>query len=165
MILIFNNYRNRNHSQMKNNRSRYRAQQNSHGFDCGPEPFIANIDDITVENNNYRTTVWTGDHMQLTLMSIIPGGDIGLEVHPDVDQFFRVEEGEGLVMVGSRQDRLEYQARIEDDFAFIVPAGKWHNVINTGDIPLKLYSIYAPPQHPPGTIHKTKEEAEEAEGH
>lgn len=145
---------------MDNQNIRNRRQQRRNVFDCGPDPFVANIEEITVENTNYRTTVWTGEYMQLTLMSIIPGGDIGLEMHPDVDQFVRIEQGEGIVMMGSRRDQLEYQAKVEDDFAFIVPAGKWHNLVNTGDVPLQLYSIYAPIQHPAGTVHKTKEDAE-----
>jgi len=127
--------------------------------DYGPSPIVFNINAITKLNECFRTTLWTGDHLQLTLMSIPPGGDIGQEIHPDVDQFIRIEEGQGLVKMGYRQDELNYQETISDDFAVIIPAGTWHNVVNTGNRPLKLYSIYAPPQHPKGTIHRTKEEA------
>ncbi len=94
-------------------------------------------------------------------MSINVGEDIGLEMHPDVDQFIRIEQGQGLVKMREKKDRLDFQANVRDDYAFIVPAGKWHNVINTGNVPLKLYSIYAPPQHPFGTVQKTKADAEE----
>lgn len=131
--------------------------------DYGPEPFVVNIEEATKQNNNFRTALWTGDHLQLTLMSIDVGEDIGLEVHPDVDQFIRIEEGEGLVRMGNEKDNPDFQERVYEDFAVIIPAGKWHNLINTGHQPLKLYSIYAPPQHPHGTVHKTKEDAEAAE--
>lgn len=131
--------------------------------DYGPEPFVVNIDEATVQNNNYRTVVWTGDHLQLTLMSIDVGEDIGLEIHPDLDQFIRIEEGQGIVRMGDSKNNLYFQENVYDDFAFIIPAGKWHNLINTGYKPLKLYSIYAPPQHPHGTVHETKENAEAAE--
>lgn len=127
--------------------------------DYGPEPFVINIEDVTKQNNNFRTALWTGKHLQLTLMSINVGEDIGLEVHPNLDQFIRIEQGQGLVKMGDKKDRLEFQEKVYEDFAFIIPAGKWHNLINTGNKPLKLYSIYAPPQHPRGTVHKTKEDA------
>jgi len=96
-------------------------------------------------------------------MSIEPGEDIGLEIHPDLDQFVRIEEGQGIVKMGNQKDYLNFQKNVFADYAFIIPAGKWHNLINTGKIPLKLYSIYAPAQHPRGTIHETKAEAEAAE--
>lgn len=129
--------------------------------DYGPNPFVVDIEEAAKQNNNFRLAQWTGNHLQLTLMSINGGEDIGLEMHPDVDQFIHIEEGQGLVKMGDRKDRLDFQANVRDDFAFIIPAGKWHNLINTGNKPLKLYSIYAPPQHPFGTVHKTKEGAEE----
>jgi mannose-6-phosphate isomerase-like protein (cupin superfamily) len=96
-------------------------------------------------------------------MSIDVGDDIGLEIHPHLDQFIRVEEGQGLVQMGSRKNYLDFQGNVYDDFAFIIPAGKWHNLINTGSKPLKLYSIYAPPEHPHGTVHETKAVAESEE--
>lgn len=129
--------------------------------DYGPNPFVTNIEQATLQNNTFRTALWTGNHLQLTLMSINVGDSIGLEMHPDVDQFLRVEQGQGLVMMGDSRDRLYYQQRVSDNFAIFVPAGKWHNLINTGCVPLKLYSIYAPPQHPHGTVHMTKAMAEE----
>ncbi|NLL66916.1 MAG: cupin domain-containing protein [Clostridiaceae bacterium] len=131
--------------------------------DYGPAPFSVNIEQATKQNTNFRTALWTGDHLQLTLMSINVGEDIGLENHPNLDQFIRIEQGQGLAMMGDSMDRMDFQANVEDDFIIIIPAGKWHNIINTGNIPLKLYSIYAPPQHPHGTVHMTKSDAEAAE--
>lgn len=124
--------------------------------DYGPNPLVINIEDATKQNTNYRTALWTGNNFQLTLMSINTGEDIGLEMHPDVDQFIRIEEGQGLVVMGDSQDRLNFQRRVSDDYIIIIPAGKWHNVINTGNRPLKLYSIYAPPEHPHGTVHRSR---------
>ncbi|WHY03561.1 cupin domain-containing protein [Neobacillus sp. DY30] len=131
--------------------------------DYGKEPFAVNINEATKQNNTFRTALWTGSHLQVTLMSIDVGDDIGLEVHPNLDQFFRIEEGHGIVQMGDAKDNLTFQERVSDDFAIMVPAGKWHNITNTGNKPLKLYSIYAPPQHPFGTVHKTKAEAIAAE--
>ncbi|MBL4934360.1 cupin domain-containing protein [Clostridium sp. YIM B02515] len=124
--------------------------------DYGPQPYTVNINEATKQNDNFRTALWTGKHLQVTLMSIDVGDDIGLEIHPNVDQFIRVEEGQAIVRMGTRKDNLDFQARVSDDFAIMVPAGTWHNVINTGDTPLKVYSIYAPPQHPHGVVHVTK---------
>lgn len=131
--------------------------------DYGPCPLVVNIEEATKQNNTFRTALWTGNHLQLTLMSINVGEDIGLELHPNLDQFVRIEEGQGLVKMGDSKDSLDFQAKVRDDFAFIIPAGKWHNLVNTGNTPLKLYSIYAPPQHPYGTVHKTKADAQAAE--
>ncbi len=130
--------------------------------DYGPEPFVVNIDMATKQNQNYRTALWTGEHLQLTLMSIPSGGDIGLEMHPDVDQFIRVEDGMGVVQMGSSKDKLNYQRNVDGQFAIFVPAGTWHNLINMGNKPLKVYTIYAPPHHPRGTVHTTKQAAEES---
>ena len=131
--------------------------------DYGSAPFVINIDQATKQNNTFRTTLWTGNHLQLTLMSIDVGSSIGLEVHPNLDQFIRIEQGQGLVKMGDSKNKLDFQRRVYDDYAFIIPAGKWHNLINTGNVPIKLYSIYAPPQHPHGTVHKTKADALAAE--
>ncbi|MGF7059875.1 mannose-6-phosphate isomerase-like protein (cupin superfamily) [Brassicibacter mesophilus] len=128
--------------------------------DYGPEPFVVNINEATKQNNTFRTALWTGDNLQVTLMSINVGEDIGLEVHPTVDQFIRIEEGQGLVKMGDKKDKLDFQEKVYDDYAIMIPAGKWHNVINTGNKPLKLYAIYAPPEHPRGTVHETKADAE-----
>ncbi|WP_414047174.1 cupin domain-containing protein [Macrococcus equi] len=124
--------------------------------DFGPNPFVTNIEEATKENTNYRTAYWTGEHLQVTLMSIEVGEDIGLEVHPDTDQFLRIEDGEGLVQMGDSKEQLDFEQNASADYAILVPAGKWHNVTNTGDKPLKVYSIYAPSHHPHGTVHKTR---------
>jgi mannose-6-phosphate isomerase-like protein (cupin superfamily)/rubrerythrin len=132
-------------------------------LDFGPEPFTVNIDDATVQNNTFRTAIWTGEHLQVTLMSINVGEDIGLEVHPELDQFLRIEQGQGFVQMGDGENNLRYKRYVEEDFAIVIPAGTWHNLTNTGNEQLKLYSIYAPPQHPKGTIHETKADAMTAE--
>lgn len=124
--------------------------------DYGAEPLIVNIDLFAKANQNYRTALWTGNHLQVTLMSIPVGGDIGLEMHPDTDQFIRIESGYAFVMMGKNESNLTYRQRVNDNYAVIVPAGTWHNIINVGNTPLKVYSIYAPPKHPFGTVNKTK---------
>lgn len=133
--------------------------------DYGLNPFVVNIEQATLQNNTFRTALWTGKYLQLTLMSINPGDNIGLEIHPEHDQFIRIEQGEGLVMMGDRKDKLDFQRRVYDNYAIFIPAGKWHNLINVGRVPLKLYSIYAPPEHPFDTVHKTKKDAEKAHGY
>ncbi|MGG3403289.1 cupin domain-containing protein [Bacillus paranthracis] len=127
--------------------------------DYGSEPFVVNINEATKQNNTYRTALWTGTHLQVTLMSLNVGEDIGLEMHSNVDQFLRIEQGQGIVQMGKSKDNLNFKRNAYDDFAIMIPAGTWHNVINTGNIPLKLYSIYAPPNHSFGTVHVTKADA------
>ncbi len=127
--------------------------------DFGPDPYVVNIKNMALQNNYFRTALWTGSNLQLTLMSIPVGQEIGVESHSYLDQFIRVEEGQGLVSMGNCEEALNYQNNICDDCAIFVPAGTSHNIVNTGVIPLKLYSIYAPPQHPKGTVHKTKADA------
>ena len=131
--------------------------------DHGAKPFVVDINKATISNDTYRTALWTGKYFQLTLMSIDPGDDIGLEIHPDTDQFLRVEKGTGIAQMGPAKDNLTFNQPVFDDSAIFIPAGTWHNVINTGKVPLKIYSIYAPPHHPWGTVHATKAIAE-AEG-
>ena len=127
--------------------------------DQGPEPFVVNIQCATQNNTNFRTALWTGRNLQLTLMCIPVGGDIGVELHKDVDQFSRSESGCALVKTGCSQDALPQQQRVDGNYALMIPAGTWHNIVNAGNVPLKLYSVYAPPKHPFGTIHKTKANA------
>lgn len=120
--------------------------------------FHANIEKDTLSNSNFRKVLYTSFHSQLVLMSLKPLEEIGLEVHPDNDQFFRFEEGEGKVII----DKHEH--KVEDGTAVIVPSGAWHNVINTSKTkPLKMYTIYSPAHHKDGTIHKTKQVAEASE--
>ena len=128
--------------------------------DYGGEPFIFNIRHAAVMNKNFRTTLWTGRDMQLTLMSIPVGSDIGIEMHDDVDQFIRIESGKAKVYMGSCRHDLKEIGCVNGNYAIIIPAGTWHNIVNTGSRPLKLYSLYAPPKHPFGTVHRTKADAE-----
>jgi len=124
--------------------------------DYGSAPLVVDIEDYTKSNENFRTTLWTGTTIQMTLMSIPVGGDIGLEQHIGIDQFLRIEEGKGTVYMGDTEDNLDFVKELGDDMVVLVPSGKWHNIKNTGDKPLKIYSIYGPVEHPHGTVHKTK---------
>lgn len=130
--------------------------------DRGPEPLVVNIQCAVQNNKNFRTALWTGQNLQLTLMCIPVGGDIGVEIHEDIDQFIRIESGCALVKMGCSQNALNRQQRVDSSYALIIPAGTWHNIVNVGDVPLKLYSVYAPPKHPFGTIHRTKSDAPRA---
>ena len=121
------------------------------------------IEQTTLDNDHFRAVVFTGDHTQLTIMRLGPGEDIGLEAHDHLDQFLRIEEGSARVELGRSKDQIQEKHDVADDWAIIVPAGVWHNVVNTGDSEVKLYSLYSPPEHPDGTVHKTKKDAEEAE--
>jgi mannose-6-phosphate isomerase-like protein (cupin superfamily) len=118
--------------------------------------YIANIESETLSNTDYRRVLYTGTHAQLVLMSIEPGGEIGLETH-HLDQFIRIEQG----MARVDMDGVPHE--VSDDWAILIPAGMEHNVTNIGDVPLKLYSLYAPPEHKDGTVHRTK--AEDIEEH
>lgn len=130
--------------------------------DQGPEPYVVDIEDATLSNDTFRTALWTGEHLQLTVMTIPVGGEVGLEMHDDRDQFLRIESGKARVQMGPERDDLRFDREVEDDWVILVPAGSWHNVTNLGDEPLKLYSLYAPPEHPKGTVHKTKAESDAA---
>ena len=132
-------------------------------IDYGDEPFIANISNLSCGNPYYRRILWTGEHLQVSLMSIPVGEEVGLEQHPDNDQFIRVESGCAQVYMGQNEQNLNIQKRINGDFAVMVPAGIWHNVKNIGNTPLKIYTVYAPPHHPKGTVHETRKVAEEQE--
>jgi mannose-6-phosphate isomerase-like protein (cupin superfamily) len=127
--------------------------------DHGKKPYVVDIEGLTKDNENFRATLWTGEKLQLTVMSIEPGDDIGLEVHQGIDQFLRIEKGEGFCKMGPTEDNLNFEQKVKEDDAIFVPANMWHNVINTGDKPLKLYTIYAGPDHLPGTLHRTHEDA------
>ena len=119
--------------------------------------FVDNIEEKTEQNSFFRQVLYTGKYTQLVVMSLLPGEEIGIEVHPAVDQFFRIEEGQAKVII----DGQEHE--VYEGFAIIVPAGSQHNVINTGSNPLNLYTLYSPPNHPDGTIHRTRAEAIAAE--
>lgn len=140
----------------KNYMTNMRSMNNMHSSN---DTFSFNIEDSALKNQNFRKTIWTGKFMQITLMSINSGSSIGLEMHPDTDQFLKIEDGVGQVLIGKSKDRLSYQKRVKKGDAIIIPAGMWHNVINLGRSYIKLYSLYAPPHHKPGTVHRTKQDA------
>lgn len=121
--------------------------------------FVEDIEELTKANGDFRRVIYTGKHLQLVLMALDAGEEIGEEVHEDHDQFFRVDQGSGEVEIDGMR------TPISDGFAVIVPAGARHNVINTGDSPLRLYTLYAPPEHRDGVIRHTKAEAEASEEH
>lgn len=121
--------------------------------------FVDDIDRLTVENKDFRRVLYTGKHLQLVLMALRPGEEIGEEVHDDHDQFFRIEKGDGEVWIDNQR------TKIKADDAIVVPAGARHNVINTGDKKLKLYTVYGPPDHKDGIVRSTKGEAEASEEH
>ena len=98
--------------------------------DYGNAPTVLDIEAYTVGNENFRTTLWTGTNLQVTLMTIPVGGDIGLELHPDIDQFLRIEQGEGRVLMGDAEDKLDFVQEVKADYSVFVPAGKWHNLVN-----------------------------------
>ena len=123
--------------------------------------YVGPIEKKTLDNGFFRQVLFTGKHSQLVVMCLKPGEEIGNEVHPEIDQFFRVEAGEARFVLNNKE---EHVAR--DGDAVVVPAGTWHNVINASSVkPVKLYTIYSPPEHADGTVHKTKAEAEAAEHH
>jgi mannose-6-phosphate isomerase-like protein (cupin superfamily) len=125
--------------------------------------WVGDIEEAAEENTTFRTVLSTGRHAQLTVMSLAPGEEIGREAHPDRDQFLCVEQGQGRVELGLAADAVDESHEVEDDWGILVPAGVWHNLVNTGDTELKLFSLYAPPEHPDGTVHRTKADADAAE--
>ncbi|MBP5193887.1 MAG: cupin domain-containing protein [Clostridia bacterium] len=125
-------------------------------INAGDEGTVLNIRNAALTNNYYRKEIWTGERLQLTVMSVPVGGEIGLELHSDNDQFLGVEYGVGSVYMGRTKQGVKFIGNVNADYVVLVPAGTWHNVVNEGNTPLKLYSVYAPPHHPKGTVHKTK---------
>ncbi len=134
---------------------------NENNNDMGKKPWVLDIEKATIENDNYREAVWTGEYMQMVFMSLKPGEIIDLEVHHNHDQFFRLEQGEARIIMGKTEDELTFEEVVYDDWAIFVPAGYWHKVENVGDTDLKVYTIYGPPEHPAGIIHKTLEDTED----
>jgi mannose-6-phosphate isomerase-like protein (cupin superfamily) len=127
--------------------------------------WVDDIEKATLDNDTFRTVLFTGKHLQMTVMCLQPGEEIGVEKHDDLDQFIRIEQGSAQVLMGSSKEDLSQVHDVRDDWAAIIPGGTWHNVVNTGDSQLRLYSIYTPPEHPEGTVHETKTEADAAEHH
>ena len=131
--------------------------------DIGPRPQSFHLEEATVGNDHYRAVAWSGKYLQLTLMSIPPGEDIGLEAHPETDQFLRLDAGRGRVQMGPAEDQLDFEQDVEDGWAVLVPAGTWHNITNTGDEPMRLYAVYAPVHHAAGIVQATAADAERDE--
>lgn len=125
--------------------------------------WVGDIERATLDNTDFRRVLFTGDHAQLTVMRLAPGEEIGLEMHPHLDQFLRLEQGSAKVTLGRTKDEVDETHDVKDAWAVIVPGGTWHNVVNTGDTDVKLYSIYSPPEHTDGTVHRTKAEADASE--
>ena len=121
----------------------------------GPQPNAFDLEEATVANAAYRTVAWTGRYLQVTLMSIPVGESIGLEVHPETDQFLRIDQGSGRCVMGPAKDDLPITHEVSDGWSIQVPAGVWHDVINTADEPLKVYAVYAPSHHAAGRVHET----------
>ena len=128
--------------------------------DIGPKPQSFDLEQATLENENYRTVAWSGRYLQVTLMSIEVGSDIGLEAHPDTDQFLRLDGGRGRVQMGPAKDQLTFDQEVSDGWCILVPAGTWHNVTNIGEEPMRLYAVYAPTHHALGKVHATAADAE-----
>ena len=128
--------------------------------DYGGEELALNMDRAVVENQNFRTTIWTGEHMQITLMCIKAGSEIGLEKHETLDQMLYILEGEGSLYTGKKEEDVKYIGEVGHGYAIVIPAGYYHNVVNKGSSPIKLFSVYAPPAHAKGTIHRTKEDSD-----
>jgi mannose-6-phosphate isomerase-like protein (cupin superfamily) len=128
--------------------------------DIGPQPQSFDLEQSTLDNEHYRAVVWSGRYLQLTLMSIPAGGDIGLEAHPETDQFLRLDGGRGRVQMGPAKDQLTFDKEVSDGWCVLVPAGTWHNITNIGDEPMQVYAIYAPAHHKPGKVHETAAAAE-----
>jgi mannose-6-phosphate isomerase-like protein (cupin superfamily) len=123
--------------------------------DFGKQPWVVDIEKGTIENSAYRKVAWTGDYLQMVFMSLKPGEEIQLEIHDDHDQFIRIEQGEARVEMGEVMDALTYVEEVSDDWAIFIPAGFWHRITNAGNVDLKLYTIYAPPEHPMGLVHES----------
>ena len=131
--------------------------------DNGPQPNAFDIETETRDNSAYRTVAWTGKYLQVTLMSIPPGQSIGLEAHPETDQFLRLDAGQGRCVMGPAEDDLSFSQDVSDGWSIQVPAGTWHDVINTGDDDMRLYAVYAPTHHAKGLVQETFEDAEQDE--
>ncbi|MBQ9485455.1 MAG: cupin domain-containing protein [Clostridia bacterium] len=125
-------------------------------INSGDKPTLLNLNNVARSNRFYRKEIWTGEYLQLTVMSIPIGGEVGLEIHNENDQMIGVEYGFASVYTGATKQGVKFMGNVNSDYAIFIPAGTWHNIINDGNVPLKLYSVYAPPHHPKGTVHKTK---------
>ena len=123
--------------------------------DIGPQPQAFDIEGATKANTDYRSVAWSGRYLQVTLMSIPVGSDIGLEAHPETDQFLRLDAGRGRVQMGTAKDKLSFEKEVSDGWCVLVPAGTWHNITNSGETPMQVYTIYAPAHHAPDKVQVT----------
>jgi mannose-6-phosphate isomerase-like protein (cupin superfamily) len=123
--------------------------------DIGPQPQSFDIEQATKGNRDFRSVAWSGRYLQVTLMSIPAGGDVGLEAHPETDQFLRLDSGRGRVQMGSARDKLTFEKDVSDGWCVLVPAGTWHNITNTDLEPMQVYAIYAPAHHAPDKVQAT----------
>lgn len=128
----------------------------THPKDHGPTPCVTNVTSTTMCNTAFRAALWTGHHLQMTIMSIPPCSDIGLEIHEHTDQIIRIEQGRGFLKMGTSKNNLNCQKEFCTGDTIFIPSGTWHNIINCEKNPLKLSSIYGPPQHPAGIIECSK---------
>ena len=131
--------------------------------DLGSMPTLINIHHEAVCNHNFRRVIWTGESLQVTVMSIPVGGEIGLEIHNDLEQVIRIESGCANVYMEDTKESVKLIGTFNANYAIVIPAGTWHNVVNACACPLKVYSVYAPPKHPFGTVHETKMDSDLAE--
>jgi mannose-6-phosphate isomerase-like protein (cupin superfamily) len=129
-------------------------------IDIGPQPQSFDIERASKENSDYRSVAWSGRYLQVTLMSIPTGGSIGLEAHPQTDQFLRLDAGRGLVQMGTAKDELTFEREVSNGWCVLVPAGTWHNITNIGTTPMQVYTIYAPAHHAPDKVQATAAAAE-----
>ena len=132
--------------------------------DIGPKPESFDLELATKDNANYRSVAWSGRYLQVTLMSIPVGGDIGLEAHPQTDQFLRLDAGRGRVQMGAARDTLTFEREVSAGWCVLVPAGTWHNITNIGVTPMQVYAIYAPAHHTPDRVQATAAAAKADKG-
>ena len=131
--------------------------------DFGAEPQVFPIRGMVCRNENFRKAIWTGARLQVTVMRIPVGGEIGLEFHENVEQLLQIESGVARVYMGKTKQCVKYFGQADCNSLIVIPQKTWHNIVNVGYAPLKLYSVYAPPNHPFGTIHATKEDSDLSE--
>ena len=127
------------------------------------KPTLLNLRSEVATNQNFRKEIWTGEYLQVTVMTIPVGGEIGLEMHDDLEQLLKVESGCANVYMGDTRRNVKFVGKVKADHVIVIPSGTWHNIINACVCPLKVYSVYAPPKHPIGTLHKTKLNSDLAE--
>ncbi len=141
----------------------YKNTKRFNVWDMGDKPAIINIGALASQNDSFRTALWTGTNMQITLMSVPSGGEVGLEIHHDTDQYVYIVDGYAMVEMGEDKKRLNYRQRVPSGYAIVIPESTWHNIKSIGKTPLKLYTIYSPPHHPKGTVDTTKADSDARE--